>query len=884
MYMKKIKRLYVPKHRNLFKLLLIMKFTIAFLFFAGLQVSAKTFSQDRITIKLQSAELKTALKQIEKKSVFRFLYNDELVSTVQKIDINATNSLVTDVLDAILKSTSLTYKLMNNNLVVITLRNFVIQETRVTGKVTAATGEVLPGVSVNIKGSTSGTSTDASGNYSITVPDNATLVYSSVGYTTAEMAVNGRTEINVVLQASAKLVDEVIVVGYGSQRKVDITGSVANVKGEEIAKQASINPISALQGKVAGVQITNSGSPGASPEIRIRGVGTIYGTASPLYVVDGVWYNDISFLNNNDIENLSILKDASSESIYGVRAANGVVLITTKKGRAGKPIVNYNGYVGFQTVTNQVKMANATEYATIINELYAQNGSTTPLFENTNIGKGTDWYHQILRNALVTSHQVSVSGGSDKSDYNLSLGYLDQDGNVETNNYKRVTARFVNNIQVNSALKVGYNITGAFSKSQDVPGGIFHELYAAGPVVPVYYADHTYGDPSDFALGDGNNFNPQATLDFYNQKSKTSRITGSVFGDLKFLKHFTFHSSFGGEFSQGDVRAYNPVYTATLKQRSSISSLSIEKNETRNWIVENTLTYDNKFGDHSIKVLAGQSAQRNQYYKLTGTANGVPFSSEGDLYLALGNTARNVVDEGTLNTSTSYFGRVNYAFQNKYLLTASVRADASSLFYGSKLWGYFPSIGAGWVISKEAFMQNQRIFSNLKLRGSWGKIGNSVVPINPSILTVSQDAYLTAIFGNQAFAGASINTIVPPTIGWETGVGTDVGLEGTFLKDKLSFEIDYYNKKTEDAIFAIPVLTSIGTQSASLKGNQATFQNRGYEVSLNWRNSISKDLSYSVGANFSSNDNKVLSVTTGKNPIYSGGAGSTVAHWQPVQF
>ncbi|MEP7144311.1 MAG: SusC/RagA family TonB-linked outer membrane protein, partial [Ferruginibacter sp.] len=392
----------------------------------------------------------------------------------------------------------------------------------------------------------------------------------------------------------------------------------------------------------------------------------------------------------------------------------------------------------------------------------------------------------------------------------------------------------------------------------------------------VYYADGTYGDPSDFSLGDGNNFNPQATLDFYNQRSGTNRITGSVYGDLKLARHFTFHSSFGGEFGQGDVRGYTPVYTATLKQRNLVSALSIEKNETRNWIVENTLTYDNKLGDHSIKILAGQSAQRNKYYKITGSAQGVPNTSEGDLYLALGNTGtRNVVDEGSLNTSTSYFGRVNYAFQNKYLLTATIRADASSVFYGNKLWGYFPSVGVGWVVSKEAFMQDQHVFTNLKLRGSWGKIGNSVVPINPSVLTINQGAYLTAIFGNQPYTSASVSSIVPPTIGWETGVGTDVGLEASLLQNKLSIDVDYYNKKTEDAIFAIPILTSLGTSSASIIGNQATFQNTGLEVSVNWKNDINNNLSYSVGGNFSSNENKVLKVSTGANPIYAGGAAST---------
>jgi TonB-linked SusC/RagA family outer membrane protein len=873
--MKKKQTRYAVHRKGFTKALLLMKLTIAMLLIATLQVSAHVTAQN-ISLNLKNAGLKTALKQIERKSSFRFLYNEEVMSSNQLVNIEVTNMPVADVLNRVLSTSNLGYKVLNNNLVVITQKNVDVVDIKVTGKITNANGEPVPGASVRVKNSSAGTSSSADGTYTLNVPDDATLIISSVGYEDQEIKVNGRSNIDVTLKNSVKLIDQVVVVGYGSQRKVDITGAVTNIKGEEIAKQASINPISALQGKVAGVQITNSGAPGASPEIRIRGVGTIYGTASPLYVVDGVWYNDISFLNTNDIESLSILKDASSEAIYGVRAANGVVLIATKKGRAGKPVVNYNGYVGYQHVTDQVKMANASEYQTIINELYVQNGSA-PLFANTNAGEGTDWYHQILRDAIVTGHQVGLSGGTDKSDYNLSLSYLNQDGNVKTNNYERYTARFVNNFQILPILKIGYNVTGAFSKSKDIPGGIFHQLYAAGPIVPVYYADGTYGDPSDFSLGDGNNFNPQVTLDYFNQKSKNYRITGNIYADLKIAKHFTLHSSVGGEYGDGDVRNYNPVYTATLKQRNAVSILSITKNDTRNWILENTLTYDNKFGDHSIKLLAGQSAQRYKSYNITGTAQGVPYSSEGDLYLALGNTGtRNVTDGGSLNTATSYFSRLNYAYQNKYLLTASVRADAASQFFGGgNLWGYFPSVGAGWVVSKEKFMQNQKIFDNLKLRGSWGKVGNSVVPINPSVLTVNQGAYLTAIFGGQAYTGASVNSIVPPSIQWETGIGTDIGLEAAFLKNRLSIEVDYYNKKTQDAIFAIPVLTSIGTGSASIIGNQATFQNQGIEFSANWKDHISKDVNYSIAANISSNDNKVLEVATGKNPIYAGGAAST---------
>jgi TonB-linked SusC/RagA family outer membrane protein len=350
------------------------------------------------------------------------------------------------------------------------------QETQLTGKVTAAEdGLPIPGVNVVVEGTTKGTTTDVNGNYSIQLgPDENTLVFSFVEYKTITTEVNGRSTIDITLQSDVTALEAIVVVGYGEQRKIDITGAVSNVEGEEITRQPSVNPISALQGRVAGVQITNSGAPGASPQIRIRGTGTVYGNPNPLYVVDGVWYDDISFLNPNDIEEISILKDASSQAIYGVRAANGVVLVTTKKGVRGAPTtVTYNGFVGSQVVTNQVEMANGPQYATLINELDQANNAT-PRYDDPSSFGTTDWFRQVLRAGLISNHQVSVSGGGEKSTYNFSLGYLDQEGTVEKNEFQRYTARLQNDFQAFDFLKVGYTITGAFNRSQDIPGGIFH--------------------------------------------------------------------------------------------------------------------------------------------------------------------------------------------------------------------------------------------------------------------------------------------------------------------------------------------------------------------------------------------------------------------------
>jgi len=752
------------------------------------------------------------------------------------------------------------------------------QDITVKGRVTdSGDKSTIPSVSVLVKGTQIGTQTDASGAYSINAPANATLVFQYLGYTAQEIPVNNRTTINVELASSSQQLEQVVVVGYGTQRKIDVTGSVATVKGDDIAKQASTNAVSSLQGKVAGVSITNNGAPGSSPQITIRGTGSIYGNTGVLYVVDGVWYDDISFINPSDIESLSILKDASSQSIYGIRAANGVVLITTRKGKAGQSMISYNGSVGYRTVTNQVEMANATEYATIINELSAINNAPNLFANPSSFGTGTNWYNQAFRNALQTNHQISVNGGSEKSTYNFSLGYTGEDGIVKTQNYKRYTAKFSNDIQVLKPLKIGYTVSATASNSNDINGSIFRQLYAAGPVVPVYYADGSYGDANDFSLGGGNNFNPQVTLDYFNQKSKNYRFNGNVYAELSFAKHFTFKTSAGGDFGQAEVRGYTPVYKATQGQRNDISLLNVNRTEDRNWILENTLTYKNTFGDHNLTVLAGQTAQRRKNYYINSSALNVPYSSDGDLYLALGTADdRTVTDGGALTTYQSYFGRVNYSFKDRYLLNATLRADAASQFYGGgDLWGYFPSVGAGWVISNENFMKDQTIFNNLKLKGSWGKVGNAGVPVNPTTLVVRQDAGYVAIFNGVAYTGANISSLVPSFLNWERTTGTDIGLEAAFLKNRLNIETGFYNKKTEQAIFAIPILSSIGTSSGTQIGNQADLQNRGFEFLATWRDETKGGLSYSVSGNVGINNNKVLSVVTGLNPIYSGGAGLT---------
>ena len=586
------------------------------------------------------------------------------------------------------------------------------QSTTIKGKVTdAGTGETLPGVSIVVKGTTTGTQTDASGLFSLNVSPNAILQITYVGYATQEVAAGGASNIKLV--QTANNLDQVVVIGYGTQRKIDNTGAVATVKGADLAKQPSDNPLSALQGQVAGVEIINSGQPGASPEINIRGVGTVNGGTTPLYVVDDVWYDDISFLSNSDIETLTVLKDASSTAIYGIRAANGVVIITTKHGKKGKPVVTYSDYFGWQTVTNQVQMANASEYATAINELYADNGIVPAFSSNVNqYGNGTNWYDQILRSAPVSNNQIGISGGSDVYKYNISIGYLDQDGIVKTNNYQKYTLHVTNDYQPLKNLKFGFSASLLSSKSRDVDGSIFHELYTAAPIVPVYYANGKYGDPNDYGVGGGANYNPQADIDFFNQHSTNKEFSGSVYGQYTIIKGLTFKSDFGGELAQAEVRHYDPVYAATVAQNNGTSSLSVAHTEDRNWIWENTLNFTRKFGKSDVTALAGYSAQIYKSSVESSFRQNVPDNTKGNLYTSYpGDTAtitRLNADQG-LHSFLSQFARINYSYDDRYLLNASIRHDGASEFYPDA-YGTFYSAGAGWVITNEGFHEGSAYF------------------------------------------------------------------------------------------------------------------------------------------------------------------------------
>jgi TonB-linked SusC/RagA family outer membrane protein len=741
-------------------------------------------------------------------------------------------------------------------------------DKKVTGKVTDNKGESIPGASVKIKNTTTGIATDIDGNFSLNVPDNAILVVTSVGFDDQQVNLNGRSEITIVLKTNTKELQEVVVVGYGTQRKVDITGATASVKGEELVKQPVLTATQAIQGKVAGVQIISSGQPGTSPIVRIRGTSTALAGTATLFVVDGVLTDDIANINTADIVNLDVLKDASATAIYGSRGANGVIIITTKKGAIGDLKVNYTMNAGMRSSANLVKMANAAEYA---NYVSAASGNIV-----TAGATSTDWYGQILRNSWQQNHNLSLSGGNEKSTYFLSGGFLTDEGIVIGNKYDRYTIRANNDFNVSKKIKVGIISSYTASTNQNVNlGGAYNDSYRAAPIIPSL-VNGKYGNTSVYQ----NVGNP--ILDIQNSDDKTleNRLQGTFYVEYKPIEWLTFRSGMGGDWVNQNQRVYGKQFnndTTTFitpggNQRNPNSTLSNYSSKLFHWTWDNTVTFNKTFDKHTFTILAGTTAEQYTTSFLRAFRKDVP-ADPNLWYIGTGNANTSTNDGGGDKWArNSYIGRVNYNFNDKYLFTATIRADGSSRFPSGNRWGYFPSFGAGWVISSESFMQNQTVFETLKLRASWGRVGNDRIPSDAYTVTVTPNlAYPYS--GGTATPGSAITEIKDPNLKWETTTETDFGIEFSALKGKLTGELGYYNKIARDLLINVKVPSVTGDADGQVLTNAASIQNVGFEGTLRWRGKINDAISYYIGGNITFNNNQVIGLNGGQ-PILDGGIGA----------
>jgi TonB-dependent starch-binding outer membrane protein SusC len=748
------------------------------------------------------------------------------------------------------------------------------QNATVKGKVTdAANNETLPGVTVTVKGTTSGTQTDVNGDYSINAPSNATLVFSYIGYTSKEAPINGQTTINVTLQGQSKELAQVIVVGYGTQRKRDVTGAVGNVSGDQLAKQPVQTPTQALQGQVSGVQVIASGQPNSQPELRIRGTGSVLGGVNPLYVVDGVLTDDIRNINNADIISLDVLKDASA-AIYGVRGANGVIIITTRKGKNGPPVIRYDAYVGFSEISNKVKLANRDQYVAYLNDANPGKIASSDKSPLTIPGT-TDWYGAVLRKAFQTDHNLSVSGGSDKADYFISANYLDQDGIIKTNNFQRFSLRENTDVNLSSKLKLSSQLSLSRGAERPVPlGDTYSSVYRAAPIIPSITSNGLYGNTSAW----GNVANPLLVINETDNFNLSNRVQGNLALDYKPVSFLTFHSAFNDDVIFNSQNNYQFAYDNTAStftvaggnQRNPDSNLFQQQDNSYHFTWDNTITFDKTFGGSHLNVLAGYVTEKGKSSFINGSRIDVP-SNPDERFLNLGNPTLNAQSSsgGDLFTRESLVGRISYDYKSKYLLTGSFRRDGSSRF--AQKWGNFSTIEGGWVISDEDFLKNQTTISFLKLRASYGQLGND--NILSSLYIPTADSNIPYYFGGTLNEGILLQQLKDTNLHWETTKQTDIGLEYGFLNNRLSGEIDYYNKKTSNALINISIPAILGSSLPTLTTNAATLSNKGIEFSIKWRDHITKDLSYNISANLSHNTNKVIGLNGGQ-ALPGGGVGS----------
>ncbi len=743
----------------------------------------------------------------------------------------------------------------------------------------AGNKSTLPGVNVVQEGTVVGTITDSNGNYSLTVDDeNATLVFSFIGFKTQKVPIKGRSEINVTLSQNISDIDEVVVIGYGTQKKSDLIGSVSVVETEELQKIATNDITKALQGQVAGVSVHSGGEPGSVPRVKIRGIGT-FGNSAPLYVVDDV-IMPINDLPLGDIESIQILKDGSAAAIYGSRAANGVIIITTKRGKAGALKVSYKGSVGVQTIANRYEVANREEYQMLVNEatinanddrfhIMPANDPSNPLFVDD---IDTDWQEEVFKAGHITDHNLNFSGGSENSTYNISLNYFDQTGTVEGKGPKY--ERF--GITVNSDHKRGkfkfgesihYTVADQKLMSFVHDGTILGYTVTAIPTIPVY-DDSTidgYG-ASDKTVDGSYTANVIGFNSMIDSWSKRFRFSGNVYGEYEIATGVKYKIT--GSFERTDWRDFHfePEHNLGWFYVNNIAKMNDDRGYTQTIILEQTLTWDKTIGKHKFTALAGNTILDGSKYRIFGSAEG--FEKPYFPQLSNGTSLKTVKGDEFHNRLLSYFGRIIYDYDDKYMFQATVRRDGSSRFGAAYRWGLFPSVAVGWKLHNEGFLKDSKTINQLKLRASYGELGNQEIKdyqyeayINP---------YVHTVFGNTLAIGATQIDFATPDIRWETKKMTNFGVDMSILDYRISVTAEYFQNKSEDLLVRVPIPESTGVYPWKAPVvNGASIKNSGFELTVGYKETFG-DLTFNFNANMSTLKNEVLSLGYGDKPIYSG--------------
>lgn len=754
------------------------------------------------------------------------------------------------------------------------------QNITVKGIVTSgADNEPLIGATIQVKGSTTGTITGFDGDYQLTnVPSDAVLVFSSVGFTSQEINVSGKTVINVVLKEATELLDEVVVIGYGAVKKSDLTSSIATVKGEEITETVTGNAMDALQGKINGVQVASGGGPGTTPKVLIRGVTTVNGS-DPLYVVDGMPISgNINFLNSNDIQSMEVLKDASAAAIYGTRASNGVILITTKKGVAGKTRINFITSAGFQTIAKP-NIAGAAEYKEVFNTRYANDNATSIWNDTgatTNPG-GTDWWNQVInKTALVQNYSLSISGGTDKLVYNLSFGYYRNNSQYDYGYWDKLNARLNTEYTFNKYVKMGFDIAPRVESWDDTPN-LFSAAMSMDPTTPVYKQEDQWVDNeyNNYQRSYNNQeWNPAGSL---SRQSGHSREMGAILNtylQINPIKKLTLRTQFGANAHFRRSDSFTPEFYIDALEQSTLSNVSREMQEWLDWNWTNTATYIDTFAEkHNLNVMAGFTAERFAWYQAKASRDDIPNNMDQMQEVNAG--TQNQKGDGTTsyNTLVSFLGRVMYNYDNRYYVTASLRADGSSRFPTGNKYALFPSVSASWRVISEEFMEDQELFSDLKLRGGWGRVGNQGIDNDATLTLLGQADY---VFGTSPsrYPGTMVSGVGNNQLRWETVEDWNVGVDMSFLESRLGVTFEYFQKKSKDMLYQKQNIFAVGYPdwNSTVWMNIGSMKATGWELGINWRDQVG-DFSYNIGLNASSVKNTAIKFT-GDGPILTGGFNS----------
>lgn len=878
----------------------VMKLTVGFLLLCSCFAFANhAYSQnEKVSLNKIQVQLEDVLSEIEDQTNYLFISNRELDLT-QKVSVHAANESVQEVLNEVLKDTGLTFSVEGVNIILTQKEVNVLiaqqQVKNISGKIVDQNGEPVIGANVVEKGTANGVISDLEGRFSIRVQDNAELQISYIGYVDQIIPVAGKENLGIVLKEDYQNLDEIVVVGYGVQKKKLVTGATVQVKGDDLQKLNTVNPLGALQSQAPGVSIVkNSGVPGEGFKISVRGVGTT-GNSTPLYIVDGVTTGSIDHLSPADIESIDVLKDAASAAIYGARAANGVVLVVTKQGRKGKASISYDGYVGIQNLYKDVETLNAKEFALIMNEAAVNSGmpeydfpSLVPDWDKIQNGtwSGTDWLDELKnKNAFTQNHALGITGGTEQSVYSLGLSYTSQEGVLgqpSAPQYSRYTFRINTEYSLIKGksfdiLKFGENLSYSHVTKESVGGGGDYLFMAmkTSPFLPVYdeKGDYHYAIPWNPYDANPVGFNYYRNSGNIN---KTNYLRGNAYMVLQPIKGLTWRSSFGIDMSASSYRSFIPVYSLSTIDDGYRTESEVNQNMSvgLKWIFENTVNYETTINEiHNLNVLLGTSAEKSGIGEsLSGKNLNSIFDDFKHGYLD--NTKIIYSDKTSLHGSPweqgrllSFFGRINYDYKEKYMATFVMRADASSNFAPNKRWGYFPSVSAGWVVSNESFMEDVVSWLDFfKLRASWGRNGNQAISPFQYLSTIAFDTgYFPGIEKTNWTTAAYPNIMSNPYVTWETSEQTDIGFDSRFFNSRLGFTFDWYNKTTKDWLVQAPILGIMGTGAPYINGGDV--RNRGWEVALSWRDNI-RDFSYGVNLNFAHNDNEVLRIANSEGIIH----------------